>query len=505
MRKWNSNEPSALQHVPLELRDSRSIHSISDSQEYTKALGIEWNVTMDHFRLTVAKLSPLGNITKRTLISDIAKIFDVLGWFSPSVIKMKILLQQLWELKVDWDDPAPSPICDVWIQWRSKLESLSDRHIPRCYFPKGTQLETLQLHGFCDASEQAYTSVIYLRVVGSDGKVHVTLVTSKTKVAPIKRLTIPRLELCGALLLAQLLHHVKELFHVSLSSVYTWSDSTIVLNWLIGNPRRFKTYVSNRVSQIMDLIAPDRWSHVSGFENPADCASRGLFPSELLNHELWWSGPGWLYLPSSDWPKQPSSQKSELCDKEISLHVATHSKVPIIPMDRFSSFTRLKRVTAWMFRFINHCRTPSKRQSVSYLTTEELVAAEAYWLFCCHSQTILQLRLKPSKRNVYPIQVVYYHCIHFWIPLVCFVWEEEFRTQVCSILVSTLLSFTASILSQGLSFIPNIYACYMLAPLHSLLHLAPVFTLLEATRLFVPSLTSVQSAGVVPSNLKHKC
>ena len=131
LRKWNSNERSALQHVPLELRDSRSIHSISDSQEYTKALGIEWNVTMDHFRLTVAKLSPIGNITKRTLISDIAKIFDVLGWFSPSVIKMKILLQQLWELKVDWDDPAPSPICDVWIRWRSELESLSDHHIPR--------------------------------------------------------------------------------------------------------------------------------------------------------------------------------------------------------------------------------------------------------------------------------------------------------------------------------------------------------------------------------------
>ena len=489
LRKWNSNEPSALQHVPLKLRDSRSIHSISDSQEYTKALGIEWNVTMDHFRLTVAKLSPLGNITKRTLISDIAKIFDVLGWFSPSVIKMKILLQQLWELKVDWDDPAPSPICDVWIRWRSELESLSDRHIPRCYFPKGTQLETLQLHGFCDASEQAYASVIYLRVVGSDGKVHVTLVTSKTKVAPIKRLTIPRLELCGALLLAQLLHHVKELFHVPLSSVYAWSDSTIVLSWLIGNPRRFKAYVSNRVSQIMDLIAPDRWSHVSGFENPADCASRGLFPSELLNHELWWSGPEWLYLPSSDWPKQPSSQRSESCDEEMSLHVATHSKVPIIPMDRYSSFTRLKRVTAWMFRFINHCRTPSKRQSVSYLTTEELIAAEAYWLLLSQSDHFAA-EIEAIKEKCLP-NTSGLLSLHPFLDSSGLLRVEEFRTQVCPILVSTLLSFTASILSQGLSFIPNIYACYMLAPLHSLLHLAPVFTSLEATRLFVPSLASV--------------
>ena len=132
-------------------------------------------------------------------------------------------------------------------------------------------------HGLSDASEQAYAAVLYLRMECTDGSIQVALVSSKTKVAPIKRLTIPRQELCGAHLLSQLLHHARLVFGLSLTQSYAWTDS-IVLGWLAGNPRRLKTYVSNRVTSIMELLGPDRWHHVSGLENPADCASRGLFP-----------------------------------------------------------------------------------------------------------------------------------------------------------------------------------------------------------------------------------
>ena len=132
--------------------------------------------------------------------------------------------------------------------------------------------------------------------------VQVALITPKTKVAPIKKLTIPWLELCGAHWLSQLLQHLWEVFNLSLAQSYAWTDSTIVLSWLNGDPRRFKTYVCNRVSNIIELIGPDHWRHVSGAENPADCTSRGLFPSELLIHDLWWNGPDWLKSPSSDWP-----------------------------------------------------------------------------------------------------------------------------------------------------------------------------------------------------------
>ena len=301
------------------------------------------------------------------------------------MVKVKILLQQLWELKVGWDDTVPPQIHDDWLQWRAELDLLSRKPIPRYYFSKSACVASVQLHGFCDASEQAYAGVIYLRMTDSDGNVEVSLVCSKTKVAPIKRLTIPRLELCGAHLLAQLLHHVQRVFNVPSASVYAWTDSTIVLNWLIGNPRRFKTYVGNRVSSIVENIPPERWSHVNGHENPADCASRGLFPSELLEHHLWCSGPDWLQCTPAYWPQQPNLPPNKPFDeeREICLHVTISARVPIVPIENFSSFDRLKRVTAWAMRFVHNCRVRKLRRSDDvnispFLTVKELNAAEIY-------------------------------------------------------------------------------------------------------------------------------
>jgi len=209
------------------------------------------------------------------------------------MISMKILLQRVWELRIDWDEFVPIEIQSVWMQWKSELPSLYGKSISRYYFPKKSHIKSVQLHGFSDASENAYSGVVYFRMVDSLDHIHVSLVMSKTKVSPIKRLSIPRLELCGAQVLACLLTYVKDTLQIPMSHVFAWTDSTIVLNWLSGNPRRFKTYVGNRVSSIVHQIPPDRWSHVVGAENPADCASRGIFPLELWVHKLWWDGPSW--------------------------------------------------------------------------------------------------------------------------------------------------------------------------------------------------------------------
>ncbi len=383
LRKWNSSEQRVIQDLPTELRDSKSTQTMPSSEEYTKTLGIQWNASKDHFKLTIASPPSLESITKRGLVSDVAKTFDVLGWFSPSTIKVKILMQLLWECKVDWDDPVPSHIQDAWTQWREELPLLSQKHVPRCYFDKKSQPHCLQLHGFSDASEVAYAAVIYLRITDISENAQTSLVMSKTKVAPIKRLTIPRLELCGAQLLAQLIHHVRQVLEIPLSHVFAWTDSTIVLNWLDGSPKRFKTYVGNRVSTIVDLIPPDKWRHVAGTENPADCASRGLYPSELLNHSLWWDGPVWLKESSSSWPKKfpLPSNKQEIEEREVSLSALTLTPTPIIPIDRFSGYSHLKRITAWMIRFISNSQTKNHAErSKGNLSIAELQAAENYWV-----------------------------------------------------------------------------------------------------------------------------
>ena len=151
LRKWNSSNPTVLQHLPAELKATQSSHPLPDPDEYTKTLGIEWNSVMDHFRLTITEVPSIENLTKRALVSDIAKTFDVLGWFSPTIITVKILLQRLWEEKVDWDDVVPMSVKEMWLRWRSELQLLSTKYIPRCYFPKDCQISSTEIHGFCDA------------------------------------------------------------------------------------------------------------------------------------------------------------------------------------------------------------------------------------------------------------------------------------------------------------------------------------------------------------------
>ena len=162
--------------IEPELCDQQSVHRISDPNEYTKTLGIIWNANFNYFRLTIASCLS-GDLTKRALVSHIAKIFDALGWVAPVTVKAKILLQRLWEEGIGWDELVPAALEQDWQKWRQDLYMLKNKHIPRCYYPKEVKIVYQQLHGFSDTSEQAYAG---LRQVDTSGQIHIALVVAKT-------------------------------------------------------------------------------------------------------------------------------------------------------------------------------------------------------------------------------------------------------------------------------------------------------------------------------------
>ncbi|XP_060810246.1 uncharacterized protein LOC132904333 [Amyelois transitella] len=293
LQKWSSNNKVLLQFIDqYNQKPAPSIHIKADNM--VKVLGICWNRDSDEFQYTVELHEVNKSPTKRQVLSDIARIYDPMGWIAPVVLTAKIFIQKLWKSGLSWDDELPENLLHEWLKYKAELSELKTIFIPRWLnFNQGCEVE---LHAFADASQMAYAGVVYFRTINSNGEIHVHLLTSKTKVAPIeKQLSIPRLELCGAVLAAKLLNEVAQVMNVPKHRLYAWTDSTVVLAWLRGLPSRWTTFVSNRVSEILNIIDSSQFNHVGTKFNPADCASRGLQPSDLKREKLWWSGPIFLY------------------------------------------------------------------------------------------------------------------------------------------------------------------------------------------------------------------
>ena len=354
---------------------------IHHQDEYTKVLGVEWNVVPDCFRPVISSSEVSEPLTKQVLVSNIARLFDVLGWCSPTTILTKIMLQRLWEHNLTWDEPVLKKIESAWKKWHKELPLLKDFCLARPYFPKDVSIKGVQLHGFCDASEAAYSGIIYLRAVDYKNNIYVALVMAKTKVAPIKRLSIPRLELCSAVIVSKLLHHVAKILEVPFSNAFAWTDSRVTLGWLQGNPRRFLAFVGNRVAEISEAIPVACWRHVKGIDNPADCASRGMFPAELMENDLWMEGPRWLKETEENWNIKVSFDEhpvpSEERDVQQTLLPVVKCDVPLL--ERVSSYNHLLRITAWIQRFANNARKKGEGNSRPVLSPSELRSAEELW------------------------------------------------------------------------------------------------------------------------------
>ncbi|GFS67450.1 uncharacterized protein TNCV_2903491 [Trichonephila clavipes] len=241
---------------------------------------------------TLTEMKTLGVSWKPNLDCFLIKIFDPVGVMARVISKAKIFLQRLWRSKLEWNDLLPAEKYREWQQFLVSLENINNIEIPRCIlvaFP-----EVIEIHGFADASEHCYGAAVYCKSKNLKSETLVRLITSKSRVAPIKSLTIPRLELCAAVLLAKLVKRVVAALQLETAELYLWSDSMIVLAWLRKEPMDLKTFFQNRVAKIQELYPNQLWRHVPSDQNPADLVSRGVDPDKLLQQNLWFNGPTFL-------------------------------------------------------------------------------------------------------------------------------------------------------------------------------------------------------------------
>lgn len=417
-RKWLANEPELLRQVP-ETALASETSLLFDSDAAFSVLGLAWNPLGDCFQFRPKIDNVSTPLTKRSVLSCIAKLFDPLGWLTPVIVQGKIFMQMLWLLKIDWDAELPPAEADVWKEWYDKLPNLNRLRIPRWtgYRPSANLCE---IHGFADASQRAYGAVLYLRVISADGA-RVSILMAKSKVAPLKTLSIPRLELCAAHLLAKMTRHYLDLLLITGLQVHLWSDSTDVLYWLRDHPSRWQTFVANRCSEILTLTPGAHWHHVRSQENPADAASRGLPMDNFLDEQLWWTGPAWLSESIGAWPAPEAIPSSPTIDEGRTVHVvAVGNETPSGHwdlLDKFSDLNKLLRITSYCLRFllriIARTSVSAKRSylftspssSVRDITVETLEHARLSWIrliqeeeFSAETRT-LQRKLELPKNN----------------------------------------------------------------------------------------------------------
>ena len=237
---------------------------------------------------------------------------------------------------------------------------------------------------FGDASEQAFCSVAYFRFSYANGSVKCAFVTAKTRVAPKKPLSIPRLELQAAVLSARLSTVVIKEHDYRIDSTYLWTDSSTVFQWIRGESKRHPAFIANRVGEILDTTETSQWNHCPGALNPADDGSRGLPVTAITSESRWLNGPVFLTLSEEKWPKGNSKLESSSQQKqETSAYRASQaqtSKEEFISLAKYSTLTRLLRVTAYSFRFVYNCRCRRTDRQSGPLLVEELERAQKLWI-----------------------------------------------------------------------------------------------------------------------------
>ena len=393
--KWNTNS-SELQNK-WKQRNNEEIVEIKGPNPL-KVLGRTWNRDTDEFLFETNELiNFLQNKrdTKRGVLQAAARIFDPIGFLSPFTIRVKCLFQEMWERGISWDEDLPIDLAQTWHQWCSEIPYLKkitttrryddDNAIEKkCETSVNTTVER-EIHVFTDASEKAYCAAAYLRCVKRNGECTTSLIASKTKVAPLKKMTLPRLELMGALIGARLGKFIANNLNMKDTEIQFWTDSMITFHWIKSSSKQWKPFVENRVSEIQTLTLPKNWKHCSGKENPADRRKIcGKSAQALQEDTLWWHGPEWLKDGAQTHETEPQlmNENDDVMEYVVQNTIVKTESVctvsPLFELNRYSGLNRVLRITAWIQRFVHNARTKEKRNG--QLCTEEIQQAEQYWI-----------------------------------------------------------------------------------------------------------------------------
>lgn len=351
LHKFLSSSKDLLQQIPPDDRAKgfEQVDLFADSLPIERALGAQWSIESDSFQFRII-LSDKP-FTRRGILSTVNSVYDPLGFICPVILTGKQILQSLCADQVDWDSPIPDYLRARWEIWRNDLFNLSLVEIDRCFKPKDFgNVVTTELHHFSDASQSGYGQCSYLRLVDENRRVHCSLVMGKSRVVPLKPVTIPRLELTAALVSVKIGLLVQEELELNGVQSWYWTDSKVVLGYISNEARRFHVFVANRVQQIREHTSPGQWNHVETDHNPADIASRGAAVNELIKKRQWFNGPDFLWEPELPPRKDMPSISLEDCElKKVQTHASQAVERQFDLLDNlayFSSWSRMKRALA---------------------------------------------------------------------------------------------------------------------------------------------------------------
>ncbi|GAB0086571.1 hypothetical protein DMENIID0001_006610 [Sergentomyia squamirostris] len=370
LTKWTSNN-SQLIPGSSNSPNTQKEESISIGDSTSSALGLKWDSGVDCFRFSCPMSTTEDCNTKRRVTAAIARLFDPIGLIGPVIVMAKMLLQRIHCATEGWDDPVSEELSDAWASLVQEMQQITKVSVPR-WISNISNPSLVELHVCCDASFKAYGACAYIVTSDSVGNRCSRLLASKSRVAPMKSQTIPRLELCGAYIASELARHLQKVYNPN--QTFFWCDSMIVLFWIHSTPENFKVFIANRLKKILEYSTPSQWRHIRTDVNPADMISRGVAPEQLATSTLWWSGPSWFLRPESEWP--PSFEKHVSIQQDTTVLVQTTSRdQPPTILSKFlecsTSLWKLKRRIAHWLRFMAFL-SPSHQRISGPITTEEL-------------------------------------------------------------------------------------------------------------------------------------